>query len=106
MKISKKKLRIYKMLESVGTFLFIGTLLITLLLDWIGAEVGNALVSGLLMAAGFIISCIGANGRSKLYICPVCKRRLLLPERFRRNIVMREPPEVCPCGWHMQFEEE
>ena len=106
MKVSVKKKRFYKMLERIGNFLFIGTLVITLFLDWIVVDVGNAIVSGFLMAIGFIISCIGAKGRSELYICPVCKRRLLLPERFRRNRVMDEPPEVCPCGWRVQIEYE
>ena len=106
MKVSRKKNRLYKTLEVLGIVLFVGTLIVTLLLAMVGVDIGNAYGSGILMLVGAAVGSMGVGGRSNLYRCPVCKRKLLVQQQIFKTSVMNKLPEVCPCGWRVEIEEE
>ena len=106
MKISKKKLRLYKSMEFCGKAVFWITLAVVWISRMIGSEVGE-IASFLWMLVGMAILFAGTQLRVGLYVCPVCGRKLLVNKAGPYRAIDTKLPTFCAsCGWKVHCEEE
>ena len=100
MKLSKKKLTIYRGMENGGLALVFLCCLNAFIIQAIR---GNAMY--LLAMAGVLAWFAGQFLRDNLYRCPHCQTKLL--PRRGRGLPGNEPVKFCPeCGWNVEITIE